>query len=180
MFGEVYYWSHLVLGFSFVRFLIIGSIFLLLFFKGLIHLFESERQWERESMSRVRGRERSRLPAEQGAWWGAWSSDSGIMTWAEGSCLMTEPPRRPQGHIFNCAVGKLSLEVSVLGNNHRYLVFINIKYALIWEKITYWWRLVYHDRLLLFSAINNITCKLTAWITGQSGENAEFYFSQMR
>lgn len=48
---------------------------------------------------------------------------------------MTEPPRPPQGHSFNCAIGKLSLEVSVLGNNHLYLVFINIKYALIWEKI---------------------------------------------
>ena len=42
---------------------------------------------ERASMRKERGRRRSRLPAEQGAQYGAWAQDPGIMTWVEGKCL---------------------------------------------------------------------------------------------
>ena len=68
----------------------------ILFFKILfMYLFI----WQREITSRwragrERGRERSRLPGEQRAWCGARSQDSEITTWAEGSGLPTEPPRR--------------------------------------------------------------------------------------
>ena len=40
---------------------------------------------------RVRGRGTSRLPSEQGAWYGAQSQDPGIMTWAEGRHLTDTP-----------------------------------------------------------------------------------------
>ena len=50
----------------------------LISFKDIIYLFERERK----NTSGERGRRRSRLSAEQGAWCGAWSQDPGIMTWA--------------------------------------------------------------------------------------------------
>ena len=43
---------------------------------------------------------RSRLPADQGTWLRAWSQDPGIITWAEGRCLMTQPPRHSTCEIF--------------------------------------------------------------------------------
>ena len=33
---------------------------------------------------------------EQGAWWGAWSQDAGIMTWAEDTCLINWATQVPQ------------------------------------------------------------------------------------
>jgi len=67
------------------------------FFKDFIYSFDRDRHSERGNTSRVSGRGRSRLPAERGAWCGARSQDSEIMTWAEGRCLTTEPPRHPEG-----------------------------------------------------------------------------------
>ena len=49
---------------------------------------ERERQKEQQAGGVAGiGRGRSRLPVEQGAWCGARSQDSEIMTWAEGRCL---------------------------------------------------------------------------------------------
>ena len=69
---------------------VISFLFIYLF----IYLFDREIHSERGIASRRRGR--SRLPAEQGAQCGARSQDPGIMTWAEGRRLMTEPPRHPK------------------------------------------------------------------------------------
>ena len=64
------------------------SIFLIfkIFKKHFIYLFE--REWEHKQEGRGRGRGRSRLSVEQGTRCGARSQDPGIMTWAEGSCLL--------------------------------------------------------------------------------------------
>ena len=48
-----------------------------------------------ESVCRGRGRGRSRLPAEQGAWCGARCQYFRIMTWTEGRRLTDRPPRCP-------------------------------------------------------------------------------------
>ena len=53
-------------------------------------LFICERHTQREK-DIARGR--SRLPV---GWCGTWSQDNGIMTWGEGRCSTTEPPRCPQ------------------------------------------------------------------------------------
>ena len=46
-------------------------------------IYLTERMCAQAGKAAGRGRGRSRLPAEQGAQCGAWSQDSGIMTWAE-------------------------------------------------------------------------------------------------
>ena len=58
------------------------------FFKKRFYLFEGEIEIYRESTSGVegRGRGRSELPAEQGAWNSVRYQDPEIMTWAEGRC----------------------------------------------------------------------------------------------
>ena len=56
------------------------------FFFKILFIYLREQEWEGEhKQGEHRGRGRSRFPAEQGA--GAWSQDSGIMTWAKGRCL---------------------------------------------------------------------------------------------
>ena len=53
-------------------------------FQDSTYLFDRVRETSRQSH---RGRGRSRLLTEQGAWCGAWSQDLRIMTWAEGRHL---------------------------------------------------------------------------------------------
>lgn len=66
-------------------------LILVLFFEDSIYSFD--RKTAREGTQA--GWERSRLLAEQGARCRPQSQDLGIMTWAEGRCLTTEPPRCP-------------------------------------------------------------------------------------
>ena len=60
----------------------------IIFFKDFIYLFDRQRS----QVGREAGREGggSRLPAEQRAWGGAQSQDSGIMTWAKGRSWATQ------------------------------------------------------------------------------------------
>lgn len=50
-------------------------------------LFVYVRKRVRERMRWEKVRERSRIPMELGTWWGTWSRESGMMTWAEGSYI---------------------------------------------------------------------------------------------
>jgi len=84
------------------------DLFFCFVFKDFIYL--TERDSERGNTSRGSERERSRLPAKQGAWCGARSQDPGVTTWAEGSRLTTEPPRRPRlGPLVSKSKGVLRL-----------------------------------------------------------------------
>lgn len=65
--------------------------------EDFIYLFKKR---EGESMSQGKGRRRSRLLAEQGAWCGAQSRKPVFITWAESSHLTTEPPWRPSDDRF--------------------------------------------------------------------------------
>ena len=65
------------------------------FFKDFIYLFERERAQAEE---RIRGRERSKYPAEQGAPCGVRSQDPRFMTQAEGR--PTGPPKHPETITF--------------------------------------------------------------------------------
>ena len=56
--------------------------FLFIFLEDFIYLFMKDTERGRDI-----DRGRSRLPAEQGAWYGAQTQDPGIITWAEGRCL---------------------------------------------------------------------------------------------
>ena len=72
--------------------LIRNSFWFLFFFLRFYYLRKSEWETERERAGAwaggsCRGRGRSTLPAEQGAWCRTRSQDPGIMTWAKGRCL---------------------------------------------------------------------------------------------
>ena len=51
-------------------------------------------------LERDRGRGRSRLTTEQGAWHGGWSQNPGIMTWTKGKCLTNWTTQAPQSYRF--------------------------------------------------------------------------------
>ena len=66
------------------------------FFKDFMYLLEKERAYTQAG----RGRGRSRLPTEQGAWCGAQSQGPGIMTWAERRRLTNWATQTPSDHHF--------------------------------------------------------------------------------
>ena len=75
-------------------------LFLNLFYR--VYLFEREREREREHKRRGR----SWLPAEQRAWFGAWSQDPEVMTWIKGRCLTNWVTQVPPKNLFHKGISK--------------------------------------------------------------------------
>ena len=88
---------------------------LFIFFKDFIYLFERDLLREITSRQRGRQRERSRLPAEQRAWYGDRSQDSEFMTWAEGSSLTLWATQAP---LFAHFLTWLSFYLSCKNSSH--------------------------------------------------------------
>ena len=81
---------------------------ILIFFKKILLIWERGRQ---RSRAWVGKRGRSRFPAEQGAWFGAQSQDSGIIIWAEGSYLSDWVTQAPHSFLnFFLKIGLFILE----------------------------------------------------------------------
>ena len=87
----------------FLLYFIMFDVFIILFlFLFIFYLLDRERHSKRGNTSRrsSRRRGRSRLPTEQGAQCGAHSQYPGIMTQAEGRCLMNSATQEPLNYLL--------------------------------------------------------------------------------